>query len=92
VQGYYIARPDLEPSRLQIEYPIVTETTHRISQDHDDSQIIYEQIQYHPPLRITDDMQMVFEAFRSNKDMTFFPVIDESGSPMGIVPSHCLQN
>lgn len=93
VQGFYIAEPELDPALLRTEYPIIAEIGHRNLQNgNDDSRIIYEQIEYRPPLRIDDDMKTVFEAFRSNKDMTFFPVVDESGNPMGIVREHTLKD
>lgn len=92
VQGYYICRPQLDPQALETNYPSVISLGRRHGHpDNEETNIIYEQIEYRPPLRIDDDMQTVFEAFRSNKDMTFFPVVDESGSPLGIVREHNLK-
>ncbi|WP_156950653.1 GGDEF domain-containing protein [Terasakiella pusilla] len=92
VQGYYICRPQLDPQAFETSYPSVISLGRRHGHpDNDETNIIYEQIEYRPPLRIDDDMQIVFEAFRSNKDMTFFPVVDASGSPLGIVREHNLK-
>lgn len=93
VQGYYVSYPQIDIEALTMQYPQVIEggRRHKNPEEGSDTQKIYELIEYRPPLRIDDDMGIVIEAFRSNKDMTFFPVVDESGSPMGIVREHALK-
>jgi len=91
-QGYFIERPQLDVSVLPAHYSdVVMVGKRKTTSDISRTDIIYEEIEYRPPLRIDDSMDTVFEAFRSNKDMTFFPVVDESGSPMGIVREHTLK-
>lgn len=92
VQGYFICHPQLDPQALQTQYQDLTSLGRRHKPgESEETHLIYEQIEYRPPLRADDDMQMVFEAFRNNKDLTFFPVVDESGSPLGIVHEHALK-
>ncbi len=92
VQGYYVSKPQLDAGLLQTQYPSVLSAGRRKeSSANEEINIIYEQIEYRPPLRVDDSMSTVFEAFRSNKEMTFFPVVDESGSPLGIVREHTLK-
>ncbi|NVK20238.1 MAG: GGDEF domain-containing protein [Methylocystaceae bacterium] len=92
VQGFFICYPQLDPQALQTQYQeVLTLGRRQKTGESEETNIIYEQIEYRPPLRIDDDMQMVFEAFRSNKDLTFFPIVDESGSPLGIVHEHALK-
>lgn len=38
-----------------------------------------------PPIQFTDDMYSVFERFNRNRDMTFFPVINDKNIPLGII-------
>jgi len=86
VQGYYISRPQTDLNGFQTQYPSVIQSGHRaLSKESDETNMIYQQIEYRPVLRIDDSMDSVFDAFRVNKDMTFFPVVDETGSPLGIV-------
>jgi EAL domain-containing protein (putative c-di-GMP-specific phosphodiesterase class I)/GGDEF domain-containing protein len=92
VQGFYIERPQTDIGLLKLQYKDLVHIGRRKTQEKDDDiQIIYEQIEYRPPLRVTDTMETVFEAFRRNKEMTFFPVVDESGSPLGIIREHMLK-
>ncbi|MDV7339990.1 GGDEF domain-containing protein [Terasakiella sp. A23] len=92
VQGYFVCRPQLDPGAFSTSYPCVVSTGRRKEhKENEETSIIYEQIEYRPVLRIDDDMNIVFEAFRSNKEMTFFPVVDASGSPLGIVREHALK-
>ncbi len=92
VQGFFVERPQLDVSIFRNAYPEIAKAGRRKTKEQDeDTQFIYEQIEYRPPLRITDDMDTVFEAFRRNKEMTFFPVVDESGSPMGVVREYTLK-
>lgn len=92
VQGFYVEKPQTEIGSLKLQYTDLVHVGRRKSQEKDnDTQIIYEQIEYRPPLKVTDTMDTVFEAFRRNKEMTFFPVVDESGSPLGIIREHMLK-
>jgi len=91
-QGYFISRPQIDINAFQIQYPCVVQLGRRATaKENNETSIIYEQIEYRPPLRIDDPMDTVFDAFRLNKEFTFFPVVDESGSPLGIVREHMLK-
>ncbi len=92
VQGYFVSKPKLDVEDFQIQYADVLSSGRRYKKKDDATQPIYEQVEYRPPLRVDDTMDVVFEAFRKNKDMTFFPVVDESGGPLGIVRENALKD
>lgn len=91
-QGYFVERPSTDTTQFQLEYTEMAALSRRkLKADSEDAHIISEEIEYRPPLRIDDTMETVIEAFRANKELTFFPVVDEGGSPMGIVREHTLK-
>jgi diguanylate cyclase (GGDEF)-like protein len=86
VQGFFVEAPRTRLSDLRPRYPEVE----RVAQvdrrgDDSDSDIIRNRIEFLPPLRENDDMGAVFEAFRRHKERSFFPVVDDSGRPLGII-------
>ena len=92
-QGYFIARPTTELTALQPRYEHVAQLTlndrrKARSTPRDTPQ----EIEFIQPLLVGSDMIEVFEAFRKNKDRTFFPVIDPQGEPLGIVREEALKD
>lgn len=51
----------------------------------DDRQSIADQCQHLVPLPVDASMETVFERFRRDKNATFFPVIDRTGAPLGLI-------
>lgn len=50
-----------------------------------DHKLIADQITLMEPITLDASMEQVFERFRADKSLTFFPVVDASGEPVGIV-------
>lgn len=86
VQGFLIQEPTTDLSVLKPHYDHIEQMSRserRVKSS--DQKIIYEQIEIIDPIRIDAEMLEVFERFRGDKAATFFPVIDETGQPVGIV-------
>lgn len=86
VQGYLIQRPTIHLNECSSHYPIVEDLNRhdRRRRTHTRS-IVGNQIQIIAPLHINDTMETVFERFRVETQNTFFPVLLETGQPVGIV-------
>lgn len=93
VQGYLVQRPqtDLAALRGQYDEIIALNTRDRRLAD-TDARIINSQIETLPPLSVSAPMNEVFERFRRDKTFTFFPVIDETGEPLGLVREESLKD
>lgn len=93
VQGYFVAHPTTDLARIQDQYEHVAQITLRDRRASRGAQsgerLAMEFIQ---PLTIDTDMKDVFETFRTNKQRTFFPVIDRQGEPIGIVREEALKD
>lgn len=86
LQGYFIARPEINNANLKAQYQIIMSSARTLeTKSSVQNHMIHEKIEYREPLKINDDMETVLEAFRLNKEQTFFPVVDETGVPVGIV-------
>ncbi len=86
VQGWLVQHPTTEWSGLQAHYPEI-ERLARLDRRAagGDQRIIADQIARPEPLGLHTPMEKVFERFRADKSATFFPVVDGSGVPVGIV-------
>ncbi|WP_084462589.1 bifunctional diguanylate cyclase/phosphodiesterase [Oceanibaculum pacificum] len=92
-QGYFIARPTTELAALSTRYEHVAQLTLNDRRaKRGEPQSAPQQIEFIQPLPVEADMVQVFEAFRQNKDRTFFPVIDRQGEPLGIVREEALKD
>lgn len=86
VQGFFVESPKTRLADLHPRYPEV-ERVAQVNRRADacDSDIIRNRIEYIPPLREDADMATVFRAFRRHKERSYFPVIDSSGRPLGLI-------
>lgn len=86
VQGYLIQRPTCDIRDLQPRYEVIEDLARRERRAAlTDQKLIENQITYVDPIQLDCQMEAVFERFRADKSLTFFPVIDGSGEPVGIV-------
>lgn len=93
VQGFYISHPQNDPQKLKKSYPHIVNINRREqNKKNAETRLIVDQMEYLPPLRIDDPMNTVFEAFRRNKNLTFFPVVDEHGYPLGIIQENRIKD
>ncbi|WP_328984669.1 bifunctional diguanylate cyclase/phosphodiesterase [Thiorhodovibrio winogradskyi] len=85
-QGFFIARPSTEIPRLSSSYSIVPATVGPSRRQSDsDSNLIRSRILQLPALHENDDMREVFELFKRHSEFSFFPVLDRTGKPLGLV-------
>lgn len=93
IQGYFVSKPTVSLKDLKYRYEnVVTARTQDRRNGESDQELIVSQMIPMEPLRITTPMNEVFRAFRKNKQTTFFPVVDESGQPLGLVRERDLKD
>ncbi|MBK1649060.1 bifunctional diguanylate cyclase/phosphodiesterase [Rhabdochromatium marinum] len=86
VQGYFIARPSLELSHLDSTYHRVAQTVGPSRRQSDsDADLIRTRIKQLPSLHQDDDMRAVFDLFKHHSEYSFFPVLEHTGKPLGLV-------
>ncbi len=86
VQGHLLAPPTTAIDTLVEEYPAVTELNTREQRGAGgDVRLVEAQTTVMEPIRRGAPMTSVFDRFRKEKDRTFFPVVDETGEPLGLV-------
>ncbi len=86
VQGFLVCPPLPEIDAIAREYPEVREMSRRDRrQTRSDERILLERMESIAPLRVDTRMIEVLERFRAEKTRTFFPVVDTTGEPLGIV-------
>ena len=86
IQGGLAQHPSLDTAQLRPQYDGIAGLARRERRNAvSDQHIIADQVARLPPVPLGSAMEQVFERFRANKSVTFFPVVDESGQPVGIV-------
>lgn len=86
VQGYMVQKPTIDLAELKPSYQNVArlaKSERRLVAG--DQKLIADQITAIDPISQDSRMEEVFERFRADKSVTFFPVVDEAGEPVGIV-------
>jgi diguanylate cyclase (GGDEF)-like protein len=86
IQGYLVQRPDRDMARMQPHYDHIERLSRRERRVAvSDQKLIADQIAAIEPIHLGSTMEEVFERFRADKSVTFFPVVDAAGEPVGIV-------
>ncbi len=86
IQGGLAQRPTLDTAQLRPQYDAIAGLARRERRSAvTDQRIIADQVARLQPIPLSSPMEQVFERFRSNKSATFFPVVDDSGQPVGLV-------
>ncbi|MCR6630013.1 MAG: GGDEF domain-containing protein [Magnetospirillum sp.] len=86
IQGYLVQKPSCDIAEVKPHYQAIArmaKSERRVTVS--DQKLISDQITYVDPIGLDCKMEEVFERFRADKSLTFFPVVDESGEPVGIV-------
>jgi len=92
-QGYFIQKPTTNIEELQSKYEHIAELNNRNRrQKINDNILIKDQMEYLEPVCIRDtttgqltDMYKIFEKFRTLKNNTFFPAVNEHNEPLGLI-------
>lgn len=92
VQGWFVARPTTLVNELKTGFPYLQDLgkVERNSQSLDEI-LIRKQIEVLPTIRENDSIDSVFELFRRNPRQAFFPVVNASGEPRGIIHEYHLK-
>jgi diguanylate cyclase (GGDEF)-like protein len=86
VQGWLVQRPTTDVAQLKTAYDEVARLARRERRSAvTDSRLIGGLIDRVAPLALDTQMEQVFECFRADTSRGFFPVVDPSGAPVGIV-------
>jgi diguanylate cyclase (GGDEF)-like protein len=86
VQGYLIQKPTTDLDQVLPMYPAVAGLNKRERRNRStDKSRVHDHMEVLPTLPVDMPMVEVFDTFRQNNDQTLFPVVDESGIPVGIV-------
>lgn len=87
VQGYLIARPDVNIDNLKFRYEAMrklAERDRRVSSD--DQGIVLSQLEIiEPVVNGRHDINEVFKRLREEKTLAVIPVVDNDGEPLGII-------
>ena len=88
IQGYFIERPLIMGADLRGAYPRVRD----LRKGETDRRFIDQELSMPAPIRNSSDIMATFEHFRENKNMTFFPVVDDMDEPLGIIREEDLKD
>ena len=85
-EGNFVLPPTTHKKKLLLRYPHVEETQQKDRrQSESDRTLVLSEVSRIKPVVITTAMNDVFVRFRNEKQMSFLPVIDENGVPLGIL-------
>ncbi|SBW12567.1 EAL domain/GGDEF [uncultured Alphaproteobacteria bacterium] len=86
IQGFVVCPPLDRVAEAERAYLPVRDLSRRDRrQSRNDERILLERMEALEPLPLDTRMLEVFERFRAEKARTFFPVVDASGEPRGII-------
>lgn len=91
VQGYFVARPTCECEQLRLQYTHVNALSLSEKRTPGDQNIIRKRLEELLTVSIEDSMEIVVEKFKTNQELSLIPVVDNQGSPVGIVHEHRLK-
>ncbi len=91
IQGYLIQPPTTDLAALRPTYDqILSRRDLRVRRG--DRKIIDAKIEEVPTVSIEMPLLDIFERFRANKHLTFFPVVDRNGAPLGLIKEEDLKD
>ncbi len=93
VQGYFIQKPTVDVSELEVRYDRIVRLNAQDRRDKTtDHVLLHEKMEHLDPICLYNreaghftDMSTVFETFRKYKNNTFFPVVNEHREPVGLI-------
>lgn len=94
VQGYLVQRPVLELDRLRSEYGNIRDINEkdRRRRARDDRALILHEMEDLEPVPATTSVLDVFDAFRKNKVVGFFPIVNDAREPLGVIRESMLKD
>lgn len=93
VQGYLSQKPEQDIQKLFTKCEVIDALNLKDRRRHDsDQKLIHNRMEYLTPILLDTEMFSVFEHFKKNQSSTFFPVINQSEEPVGIIKEKDLKN
>lgn len=94
IQGYFIQKPEQEIGNLKARYEHIEilgnlDRRNNLSKDR---LLIESEMEYMEPVAYDTDLVTVIETFRRKKTLSFFPVVNYSNEPMGIIRENSLKD
>lgn len=93
VQGYAVARPTADLDELELSYANIASLRNQDRRKPEsDANLIMAQLDTVAAICVDEDITTVFERFRTEKERSFFPVVDAIGFPVGLVHEQDLKS
>ncbi|MDC7241795.1 MAG: GGDEF domain-containing protein, partial [Spirochaetales bacterium] len=84
LQGFRIARPEQDLSRLKTSYSLDTESYGR-RRGEKSSRLIEEQLSRITPISMEDDAVSILRRFQKDTQTSIFPVVNRENEPQGVI-------
>jgi len=91
VQGYFVQRPTCDCSLLRLQYPHVNAIALLEKRIPGDQNIIRKRLEVLEAVSISDSMESLVEKFKLDRELSLIPILDNQGSPVGIIHEHRLK-
>ena len=86
VQGGFIGPPATAAEASHQAYEMIAEANRRDRRErHSDERLLREELTLMPAVSVRDPMTTLFQVFRSEKEHTFLPILDDRRQPIGII-------
>jgi len=92
VQGYYIQRPTITTTEIQLKYPHIIESLLKDKRCQGDKNIILKRLEVLKPIVIGDSMESLLDLLKEDKEIFLVPIIDAAFCPQGIIHEHRLKS
>lgn len=92
VQGYFVQRPTCDCSQLCLQYAHVNAIALLEKRIPGDQNIIRKRLEVLDAVSISDSMESLVEKFKLDRELSLIPIIDNQGSPVGIIHEHRLKS
>lgn len=94
VQGYFVQKPRTDLDELSDSYTHIRDLAKKDRRQNTsrDRQLITSETAMIPSVSVHDDIFSIFQKFRQDQKYSFFPIIDTSGEPLGIIQEKSLKD
>jgi len=94
VQGYLVQKPECREDLLQNRYEHVFLLTRsdRRTRNTDDRKLIDREMEFIVPIPEDRDIFEIYEKFSQHKEATFFPIVNNSEEPIGVIREYALKD
>ena len=91
LQGYRIARPEVDLDRLQTAYDIDAVSNYGKREGENQSDLIEERLTLITPVHLEDDGVATLKRFQRDATITLLPVVNEQNEPLGVIRENDLK-